>query len=320
LIEFLYRFVLRDSKGTFGEKVAAVRQLREKEVTQEREEAQAKESGKKILLSEFSDALRSKNYTARTLKNYTSAVRRYLGWCAGDALDGATVNRYLLSLAEQGISARTINNVSAALRFFVTNATGRADAVKAVVRRKEPKKLPGVYSADEVAGILRAPSNMKHRLLLMMAYSCGLRVGELVRIRVADVDFPRNVVWVRRGKGRKDRRIAMSEKLRARLEEHATRKDDGYLFPGAGGKGHLSGRSAGCVFERACSIARVRRRGGIHGLRHSFATHLLENGTDLRVIQELLGHASSKTTEIYTHVTNRSIQKVRNPLDDLEVT
>lgn len=310
VLEFVYHHGLRDD-GSFDAKMAAIRQAAKTEPGTEARAARAD------LLSLLRDAANSKGYTQRTVDNYTGSVRRYLRECDGDPLHGETANRYLLKLAEEGKAAGTINNVGAALRFLLKKATGKADVAKMVIQRKEPKKLPSIYAEEEIGQLINALTNTKHRLLLMAAYSCALRVGELVGLRVKDIDYARNVVWIRAGKGKKDRRVPLSRRLRTALEAELGKRQEGFVFVGSGGKGHLSKRSAELVFHKACEKAGLEHRGAVHSLRHSLATHLLEHGTDLRVIQEFLGHARSTTTEIYTHVSNTTIQRIQNPLDNL---
>ncbi|MFZ5966404.1 MAG: tyrosine-type recombinase/integrase [Bacillota bacterium] len=176
-----------------------------------------------------------------------------------------------------------------------------------------------MLSEKEVQNILNALDNQKHRVLLMLTYSAGLRVGEVVRLRIQDIDSERMLLLISQGKGRKDRYSVLSSKVLAELREYyKNNKPKEFLFEAPDGKSHITERTEQHVFKNACKKAKLHKNVGIHALRHSFATHLLEYGTDLRYIQELLGHSSSKTTEIYTHVTQNSLSKIVSPLDRIK--
>ena len=219
--------------------------------------------------------------------------------------------------AGHGSRARHSQTVSA-VRFFLRHILHRPDLAGAVPYPRKERTLPSVLSVEEVRRLLQAVSNPTHRALVMLLYSAGLRVGEVTRLRVADVDPERHLLHVRRGKGRKDRYTLLSdvawESLQRRLAFAAA---DEWLFPGQRPDRHLTIRSVQKIVTRAGGIAGIRKRLTPHTLRHTFATHLLESGTDLRYIQELLGHASTRTTEIYTHVSRRDLARIRSPLDAL---
>jgi site-specific recombinase XerD len=190
--------------------------------------------------------------------------------------------------------------------------------VETLPRPKKERKLPSVLGYDEVVRILNSVTNEKHKTILFMVYSAGLRVGEVVRLKVGDIDSSRMLIRVRQGKGMKDRYTMLSEIALTQLRKYyQLYKPETWLFTGFKNEGHLTERTVQRVFEEARDKAGVSKDATVHTLRHSFATHLLESGTDLRYIQELLGHSSSKTTEIYTHVTEKSIVKIQSPLDKL---
>ncbi|MFQ5891053.1 MAG: tyrosine-type recombinase/integrase [Gemmatimonadota bacterium] len=173
-----------------------------------------------------------------------------------------------------------------------------------------------MLSRREVVSLFQAVENPKHRAVLMLTYSAGLRVGEVVRLKVADIDPDRGLIHVRQSKGRKDRYVMLSEVALVALRAYAvTCRLTDWLFPGGRPGRHLHERSVQRVVREAARKAGIQKHVTTHTLRHTFATHLLEQGTDLRYIQELLGHASSKTTEIYTQVTRRSLSAIRSPLD-----
>lgn len=175
-----------------------------------------------------------------------------------------------------------------------------------------------MLSREEIIGILSAIENIKHRAILLMTYSAGLRVGEVVRLRVEDIDSKRRFVHVKQGKGRKDRYTLLTDTALEVLREYFKKyRPESWLFPGGKENDHLTERSVEKIFEHAREAAGIKKNVSVHTLRHSFATHLLEDGVDLRYIQELLGHASSKTTEIYTHVSEAGIGRIKSPLDRL---
>lgn len=166
--------------------------------------------------------------------------------------------------------------------------------------------------------ILSALKNEKHKTILFLVYSAGLRVGEVIKLTAQDIDSQRMLVHIVQGKGRKDRYTVLSEIALEQLRKYyKLYKPEKWLFPGQNPKEYITVRTVERIFENACEAAKITRKVSVHSLRHSFATHLLEGGTDLRFIQELLGHESSKTTEIYTHVTDKSIAKIQSPLDKM---
>jgi integrase/recombinase XerD len=212
-----------------------------------------------------------------------------------------------------------LNQVVNAVRYYYMNVVGDAKRVTFIERPRPERKLPAVLSEAEVTAILRSVGNLKHQCILMLIYSAGLRLSELINLRRTDINPDRKQVVIRSGKGRKDRITLLSTKvltkLDAYLEEYRPKL---FLFEGQSG-GAYSDTSVQAIFKKAKAKAGITAPATVHTLRHSFATHLLEKGTDLRYIQTLLGHSSSKTTEIYTHVSTKAIGKIRSPLDDLDL-
>jgi len=266
--------------------------------------------------------MRLRNYSHKTFKAYQSCIRTYVRHIRPlhprDATD-ADIRRFLLRLVEDEVyQASTINQVINALRYLYVELYKRPMVVGTIPRPMKTRKLPAVFSADELRLVFGVVKNLKHRTLLMVTYAGGLRVGEVVRLRLEDVDFGRNLIHVKGGKGRKDRYTilggAAQTAIKLYFNEYSPRE---WLFPGENPARYLSERTAQEVFEKAVRIAGIQKKVTYHTLRHSFATHLLEAGVDLRYIQELLGHSSSKTTEIYTHVSQRKVAEIRSPLDTL---
>lgn len=266
---------------------------------------------------ELQDALRARGYSGKTIKAYTSQAQRFFDETlrVEKEVDDAVVQKYALMLLEKGLSHAYVNQAISALKFYFRHVLKRPNG-NGYVRPKKESKLPDVLSLEEVARLLKGVKNVKHRAMLMITYTSGLRVGEVVRLRAEDCDRERRVLKVRQGKGRKDRQTLLSETAILVLETYIEQaQPDEWLFPGQRKGRHLTERSAQKVFEKALLQAGIRKQVSIHSLRHSFATHLLENGIDLRYIQELLGHQSVRTTERYTHVSRRDIGRIQSPLD-----
>ena len=218
---------------------------------------------------------------------------------------------------EEKSSAAKLNLALSGIKFFYRYVI-KDNRIKEQKRPVQDKKLPKVLSAEEILNLIYAHSNEKHRLLLMLVYSSGLRVGEAVKLKKEDIDFSRKVIYINLGKGRKDRYTMLSEKAAHFLSDYLEKNNiEKWLFPGQSGKNHLAVRSAQRIFENAIEKAAITKNVSIHDLRHSFATHLLESGTDIRYIQDLLGHSSIRTTERYTHVAKKSVLKIKSPLDGI---
>ncbi|MGD2120688.1 MAG: tyrosine-type recombinase/integrase [Gemmatimonadota bacterium] len=274
-------------------------------------------------LQEMSRAMVLAGYSPKTRKVYLGYGRRFAEWSEAPLSEADTeeVRRYLVYLVEErGISRSAHSQVVSALRFLFETVLRRPRVLRDIPRPKRQKSLPTVLSKEEVSTLLDAVTHPTSRALVMILYSSGLRVGELVRLRPEDLESDRGLLRVRGGKGRKDRYTLLSARAEEAVERHLLFRNESagrWLFPSQHKGRHVSTRSVQKVVSRARVRAGIRKRVTPHTLRHSFATHLLEAGTDLRYIQELLGHASSRTTEIYTHVTNRDLSRIRNPLDQL---
>ncbi len=270
------------------------------------------------------DDMTLRNFTKATIKAYVRAVARFARYfhCSPDRLGREHVRSYLLHLLnEQHVSQSYYKLTRCALRFFYRETLGRDDVPASLAPVKQPRSLPVVLGPDELARFFAAVKNLKHRALLMTAYAAGLRVSEVTRLRVADIDSGRMVIRVRRGKGQKDRYVMLSPRLLEVLRAYwkAARPSD-VLFPGAAPDRPLTAGSVRKVCSRARQAAGLDKHVTVHTLRHSFATHLLESGTDLRTIQVLLGHHSFSTTARYVHVATASLPSTRSPFDRLDLT
>ena len=264
--------------------------------------------------------MRTRNYSPKTIKAYLSHLRQFVRWLVPshprDAVPDRIRGYVLHCIQERGYSSSSVNQLINALRFLYVELYGTAFRLGEIPRPKKDRKLPVVLSQEEVLRVLGSLENRKHRAILMLIYSAGLRVGEAVRLRLEDIDEGRGMIHLHGAKGRKDRYTLLSDVALAVLREYCRQyAPRDFVFEGMPGRRHYSERSVQLVFERALVRAGIRKPATVHTLRHSFATHLLEAGTDLRYIQELLGHASSRTTEIYTHVSGRILGRIESPLD-----
>lgn len=277
----------------------------------------------KDALRDYREQLDRMRYSGNTKTMYVHYFERFLQYFHGTSAEAITdhqINRYMQHLLHtKKIGMSTQNLIINAIKFFYERVRKRERKVYALERPLKAQKLPTVLSEREVAAILKAIDNLKHRTMLQLIYAAGLRRSELVNLKTNDIDRQRKVINIRGAKGKKDRITLLSEKfivlLEAYLREYAPKM---WLFEGAGGE-QYSASSLQKVFTAALQKSGVTKEATLHTLRHSFATHLLEKGTDLRYIQALLGHNSSKTTEIYTHVTTKGIDKITSPLDDLDL-
>lgn len=263
--------------------------------------------------------MKIRNYSPKTIKQYVAHVAdfaQYFGQ-SPDVLAVEHVRQYQIHLAEQKqLSWSYFNGAVCALRFFYGTTLGRKDLIERIPYARRPKKLPSVLSREEVVRLFACIPHHVHRIILMTAYSAGLRISEVAKLNVDDLDSGRMLLRVRQGKGRKDRYVPLSNVLLEVLRGYAklARPTD-WLFPGAKSGHYISPRSIQRACTRAVQAAGIRKGTTMHTLRHSFATHLLESGTDIRTIQKLLGHKNLSTTTIYTHVTEVQIRSTKSPLD-----
>jgi site-specific recombinase XerD len=284
----------------------------------------------KIILARYEAAvvaleqmLTLKRYSWRTIKSYKNSLRQFIMHYDDIKPRDITrkqINAYLMHLVStRHITESYQNQISCAIKIFYSEVLSQTEKVEGLVQAKKPQKLPQVLTEDEVTRLLRSVDNLKHRCILMFIYSAGLRLGELTKLRLTDIQVNEHRIFVRDGKGKKDRCTILAGKTEAMLKAYlAYYRPVHWLFEGADG-GAYSDRSVQAIFTAAKERSRINPLATVHTLRHSFATHLLEKGVDLRYIQDLLGHESTKTTEIYTHITKKSWDKIKSPLDDLEI-
>jgi site-specific recombinase XerD len=267
-----------------------------------------------------------RGFTVGTQRGYLVAVENFSSFL-GRAPDGATaedLRRYQLHMRSSGASATAMNTAVSALRFFFGVTLGRDDAQVGMTTVREPRRLPVVLSPEEVARLLDAAPGLKYRAALSLAYGAGLRASEVVSLKLSDIDSSRMVIRVEQGKGRKDRYAMLSEPLLDLLRtwwlaarERGVMLPGGWLFPGQNPVNPLTTRQLRRAFDSAKVAAGIDKRVSLHTLRHCFATHLLEQKVDIRVIQVLLGHKKLDTTARYSQVSSTTLRAVKSPLEHL---
>ena len=263
-----------------------------------------------------------RRYSQNTIKTYSDSLEVFFRFFQNKSIECLTKedlihfnSEYIL---KKNLSASYQNQVINAIKLFYRNRFNRSMEVDYIQRPRREKRLPNVLSKDEVKSILEAPTNLKHRAMLSLIYACGLRRSELLNLTLKDVLSDRNLLFIQQSKGKKDRVVPIGNKLIEMLRDYYKAfKPKTWLFEGQLPGEKYSERSIQLVLNQAVTKAKTNTPVTLHWLRHSYATHLLENGTDLRYIQELLGHSSSRTTEIYTHVSTKNLQQIRSPFDDL---
>jgi integrase/recombinase XerD len=277
---------------------------------------------KRQQITKFCQWLLSKRYSPSTIKTYSEALRSFLLFFDEKPVTEITNEDVVLYnnnfILKNNLSASYQNQIVNAIKLYFRTIKEIKIDVDKIHRPKRSKLLPNVLSKVEIKLILGAHSNIKHKTMLSLIYSCGLRRSELLHLKPADIDSKRGIVIIRQSKGRKDRIVPLSPKILDMLRNYyGSCKPKVWLFEGQHPGELYSEKSLQSVLKQALEKVKITKPVSLHWLRHSYATHLLESGTDLRYIQELLGHNSSKTTEIYTHVSTKSLQQIKSPFDDL---
>jgi len=274
----------------------------------------------------FFDALKQElrilNLSQKTAKAYLYYNQDLLNFCGQDPrmVKESDIRDYVNYLLEKRlVSGATARLAMNALKFYYLRVQKRRfNFLFGGNIPRQPKRLPVVLSKAEVSVLLGVVKNPKHKLVLALMYSAGLRVSEAVNLKTEDIDLDNKIIWIRQGKGSKDRQSILPDKLIYVLTKLVKNKNVGqYLFPGQKSGSCLTTRSAEKIFSNALKSAKINKRATCHSLRHSFATHLLEAGTDIRYIQELLGHRRLETTQIYTKVSGQKLKEIISPLDNL---
>lgn len=320
---------LADYFGGKGIKVNVVKVPVGKELQIERnvtgEEIRSKDLIKKAVdgLDSLAMYLDENRYSPRTLESYMAALEfffRYFSPRDPLEISQEEISQFIYDyIIKLGYSASYQNQMVSAIKIYYT-ISGRGKVNPQLLERpRRSRALPKVFSKEEVGNILNSARNIKHKLLLWIIYSCGLRRSEVINIKLTDLDRERGIIHIREGKGKVDRIVPLSPKVWEKVDEYfVSYRPKVFLFEGQAG-GRYSSGSVYRVFRDSMHRAGINRDVGVHSLRHSYATHLHENGLDIRYIQELLGHKSTRTTEIYTHVSRRNLVAVRSPIEDLDL-
>ncbi len=267
------------------------------------------------ILDKTDRILRLRNYSPKTRKSYLLYIRKYIKFSkkAGIKNKQEAIEEFLLDKHKRKQSPQTINLAQSAVKFLYTEVLKDPQKIDLKFAKRN-KKLPIVLSREEIKKIIQATGNAKYKLMILLAYACGLRVSEVVNLKVADLDIDELVVHIKGAKGKKDRISVLPKKLQDDLRNIiAGKSSEDYIFSSNRG-GKLTTTSLQKMFRKSLKKSKIKKSATFHSLRHSFATHLLENGVDVRYVQELLGHSNIRTTQRYTQVTNPSLKNIKSPL------
>lgn len=266
-------------------------------------------------LQQIERELRIKNYSTKTIKSYLYALKEYFSFKVNNLteLDQNNIKNFLLHCEQKNISPQSRNLMLNAIKFYYQHIAKNLQKIE-IRSAKKPMGLPVVLSRLEVKKIIESTKNPKHRILLSLAYGAGLRVSEAVSLKVRDLNIDELTIHIKQAKGQKDRISVIPESIANELKNlTAGKSNNDFVFASERG-GKLTTRTAQKVFENVLRLSGIKKDATFHSLRHSFATHLLENGTDVRYVQELLGHQNIRTTQRYTQVTNPQLKNIKSPL------
>jgi site-specific recombinase XerD len=267
-------------------------------------------------VKKFIQEMKLRGFSQKTIKSYSYYISEILNKSNKNArsITSKDIKNYLENLIEKEKSSSTINIAYSAFKLYFGSILHRKFFIN-LPRVKKEKKLPTILSKQEVNKIIKETKNLKHFCILSLLYGCGLRVSEVVNLKIKEIDFERNLIYIRESKGKKDRVVFLPKKLFEILQKQKEiKKINDFLFTN-NKNNKLSTTTIQKIVKQAVFRAKINKNVSPHTFRHSFATHLLENGVDIRYIQELLGHANLKTTQIYTHVTNKNLKDIKSPLD-----
>lgn len=269
----------------------------------------------------YTNLLRLKNYSVNTIevyKNWFSIFLRSFPDHKPSEITKKEILQFLTDYKNGGQWSSTgQNQLISSIKFFFEHVLKQPSTIYSMPRAQKESRLPTVFDEKEILAIINATENLKHKTIICLAYSGGLRVSEIVNLKIEDVDSKRMIITLRQAKGQKDRQVMLAEKLLLMLRDYYKEyKPKVWMFEGQNGEAY-SPRSIQLVLKASKEKAGIKKKGSIHALRHSFATHLLEGGTDIMSIKELLGHSSIRTTSIYTHVSKTKLNKIISPLDKL---
>jgi integrase/recombinase XerD len=308
----------------FGDRIVSIIEIKEERSSSVNQGFTSLEIPEEINL--YTEKLRNwmehKRYSPSSVKSYLEALRIFLAYTYPKPVESLNnidiidfVNNYII---KRNLSQSFQNHVINSIKLLFREVINSNIDIDRIERPRREKKLPNVLSKSEVKLILDSCENLKHRTVLSLVYACGLRRGEILKLKPSDINSSRNLLIIRNAKGKKDRVVTMSDKIIDLLREYyKVYKPKRWLFEGINEGDQYTASSIQKVLKRSVLKAGIRKPVSLHWLRHSYATHLLESGVDLRFIQELLGHNSSRTTEIYTHVSTKNLQNIKSPFDDL---
>jgi len=278
---------------------------------------------KSDLITKYEHHLTLKNYSENTLRSYLNGLNIFLDYLKANQIKKVTSKEletfFYFSKKEMGFSYSMMKQLLASVKFLYNEVLKEPIGFDFNIKMKKPSTIPEVLSVQEVQRFLNTFSNLKHKAIFTLCYSAGLRLGEILNIKIQDIDSDRMQIRIQQAKGKKDRYSILSPKVLELLRNYvAEYKPKEYLFEGQHG-GKYSSASVQQLMRRHRKKANIKKKATPHTLRHSFATHLLDNGTGIRFIQELLGHKHISTTQIYTHVSSRSIKEVKSPIENLDI-
>lgn len=278
---------------------------------------------KQEIIDKFRKQISIENYSEQTIKCYLSALNLFLRYIEKLDIDKITeteIQNFLFYCKDnKKYSFSSMKQVISTIRYLYLKVLYKPIPKSLYITLKKPKRLPVILSKKEISKMLKATSNLKHKTIILLIYSAGLRLGELLNLKIEDIDSEAMKIHIRQAKGKKDRYVMFSEKLLDLLREYYKKyKPKDFIIEGQK-KGRYSPKSVQSIFKSSLLKAGIKKKATVHTLRHSFATHLLDDGTDIRYIQELLGHKRLETTQIYTHISSYSINKIKSPADKLEI-
>jgi len=264
------------------------------------------------VLKKLVEELKVRNFSNKTVKSYSFSVKKFLKYSGNKELNTELVKKYIIEHLKKENPSSVAKDVYA-VKFFYEKVLRKKLVIQTIKRNKT---LPEILTIEEIRGLINNTENIKHKLIIKLLYGTGLRVNEIVNLKKEDINFEEELIKINLAKGKKDRFVKIPESLKEELKSYYKISNSRYLFPSNRG-GKLTTATIQAIIKNASKKAKIKKRVYPHLLRHSFATHLLENGTDLRIIQKLLGHSDIKTTQIYTQISQASIKKIKSPLDNL---